>query len=213
MTLSVIGAGFGRTGTNSLKLALEQLGFGPCHHMFEVIQAQETVPEWHRAVQGHTVDWDTLFKGFNAQVDWPGALFWRQLLDWAPNAKVILSVRDEEAWFKSITNTIFAARVEPDLIRDPKQRAFQAMVNDLADTAIGSLDRDRETVLAAYRRNIQDVQQCVPADQLLTFDVKEGWEPLCQFLGVAVPVTPFPRTNDTASFRAGHPHLTQNDRT
>lgn len=106
MALEVIGAGFGRTGTNSLRLALERLGFGPCHHMFEVRDNPEQLPAWEAVVRGETPDWDSMFKGYRSQVDWPGAAYWRQLADHYPKAKVILSVRDPGSWFDSVQATI-----------------------------------------------------------------------------------------------------------
>jgi Sulfotransferase domain len=93
MALRVIGAGFGRTGTHSLKLALEQLGFAPCHHMYEVRAHPEQLAFWQAAARGELPDWDEVFAGFAAQVDWPGARFWRELAEHFPHAKVILSVR------------------------------------------------------------------------------------------------------------------------
>lgn len=202
MTLSLIGAGFGRTGTNSLKLALEQLGLAPCHHMLEVIANPQTAAYWQQALDGEKVDWDEALKGYKAQVDWPGAFFWRELWEWSPDAKILLSVRDEDAWFKSITNTIFAIDADPDSIEDPVARQFARMTGELLDRAMGSPKRDKETVLAAYRRNIEEVKAEVPADRLLVFDVKEGWEPLCAFLDLPVPETPFPRVNSTDEFQA-----------
>ncbi len=203
MTLSIIGPGFGRTGTNTLKLALEQLGFGPCHHMYEVIDRPESAVDWQRALDGDDVDWGKVLSGYKSQVDWPGAFFWRELLEWSPDTKVLLSVRDEDAWFKSVTNTIFAVRADPAKIKDPVQAALAQMVNDLIDRAIGSTERDRDTVLAAYRRNIEEVTNEVPTEKLLKFDVRQGWEPLCEFLDVAVPDQPMPNTNSTEEFLSG----------
>lgn len=106
MALEVIGAGFGRTGTNSLKLALERLGFGPCHHMFEVRDNPEQLPAWQAVARGKGADWDAMFKGYRAQVDWPGAAYWKQLSDHYPDAEVILSVRDPDVWFDTVQSTI-----------------------------------------------------------------------------------------------------------
>lgn len=200
MTLSFIGAGFGRTGTNSLKLALEQLGVGPCHHMLEVFAAQKSASHWQDALDGKPVDWDVALKGFKSQVDWPGAFFWRELSAWSPDAKILLSVREEESWFKSITDTIFALSIDPEKIEDPASKALSLMVKELLDRAIGSKERDHDTVLAAYRRNTEQVKAEVPSDKLLMFDVRQGWQPLCEFLDVPIPDTPFPRVNSTDEF-------------
>ena len=202
MTLSLIGAGFGRTGTNSLKLALEQIGFGPCHHMLEVFLNPKSAAHWQQALDGQQMDWEAVMAGYKSLVDWPGAFFWRELWKASPEAKILLSVRDEENWFKSITNTIFMARSDLATHDDPVTRDMARMVNELLDRAIGSTQRDRDTVLAAYRKNIAEVKEEVPADQLLVFDVKQGWAPLCKFLDVTVPDTPFPRTNSTDEFVA-----------
>ena len=106
MPLEVIGPGFGRTGTNSLKIALEQLGFGPCHHMFEVRDNPERLADWEKAARGEKVDWDHVFRGYRSQVDWPGARYWRELVRHYPTAKVVLSVRDPDEWFDSVQATI-----------------------------------------------------------------------------------------------------------
>lgn len=200
MTLSVIGAGFGRTGTNSLKLALEQLGVGPCHHMLEVFAAPQSASHWQDALDGKYVDWDVALEGFKSQVDWPGAFFWRELSEWSPDAKILLSIREEESWFKSISDTIFALSIDPEKIEDPAAKALALMVNELLDRTIGSQERDHDTVLRAYRRNTEQVTAEVPSDKLLMFDVRQGWQPLCEFLDIPIPDTPFPRVNSTDEF-------------
>lgn len=106
MPLEVIGPGFGRTGTNSLKIALEQLGFGPCHHMFEVRDNPDSLVDWEALARGEKVDWDHVFRGYRSQVDWPGARYWRELVRHYPTAKVVLSVRDPDEWFDSVQATI-----------------------------------------------------------------------------------------------------------
>ena len=105
--LKIIGAGFGRTGTHALKLALERLGFGPCHHMFEVRDNPRQLPAWEALARGEAVDWNSVFEGYNAQVDWPGARYWRQLSDHYPDAKMILTVRPAIRWYESVETTIY----------------------------------------------------------------------------------------------------------
>ena len=105
MSLDVIGPGFGRTGTASLKRALEILGLGPCHHMEECFAHPEQAAYWQDLLAGKSVDWDRVFAGFKSQVDWPGAHYWRELIAAYPDAKVVLSVRPEESWWKSCMTT------------------------------------------------------------------------------------------------------------
>lgn len=202
MTLQVIGPGFGRTGTFSLKSALEQLGFGPCHHMDEVFSHPEQVPHWEAIAAGRTVDWNRVFEGYRAQVDWPGAHVWRQLVDAFPEAKVLLSVRPEESWWKSYSQTIakfFSS--SKDLPLPPHIAAMAEAARELiVRQTFDGRDGDKEHALAAFRKRIADVRAAVPSERLLVFDVAQGWEPLCAFLGVPVPDTPFPRTNSTAEF-------------
>ena len=203
MALKIVGAGFGRTGTNSLKLALEQLGFGPCHHMFEVRNNPEQVPFWQAAARGETMDWDAVFEGFNACVDWPSARYWREIAAHYPNAKVLLSVRPAESWFKSIHATIYQSMLQrdsepPGINRDRREMSYETIVKQTFNGRLG----DKSYALAVYGAHIEEVQRTIAPERLLTFDVAEGWVPLCAHLGVRVPDAPFPRTNSTEEFKA-----------
>lgn len=193
MTLAVIGAGFGRTGTLSLKLALEQLGFAPCYHMVEVLKTPETVALWDAAADG-AADWARIFAGYEATVDWPGATFWRELAEAYPGAKVILTVRDEEAWFASTQATIFQQRY--DASPDPFHKMVAKVIGRLFDQDL----HDKARVLDVYRRHNASVQRTIAADRLLVYNAAEGWAPLCRFLGVAAPDAPFPRVNSKDDF-------------
>jgi hypothetical protein len=202
LVLQVIGSGFGRTGTKSTKTALECLGFGPCHHMLEVAVHPEQVPLWQAHARGESVDWNAVFKGYAAQVDWPGAHVWRELAVAFPQAKVIHTRRPEEVWFKSFAATVGKLgqnyremRLMPH-VRDMLDICFD-MVG--AQTFGGSLT-DRDIAMAALRRREDEVRAAIPADRLLVFDVAEGWGPLCAFLGVPVPDRPFPHHNLQADF-------------
>ena len=202
MVLKVVGAGFGRTGTNSLKLALEQLGFGPCHHMFELRDNPDQVPLWQAAARGETMDWDAVFAGYNACVDWPSARYWREIAAHYPDAKVLLSVRPAEAWFKSVHATIYPSMLKrdsepPGINRDRREMAYEIIVQQ---TFHGRLDEEANA-LAVYNAHIEEVQRTIAPERLLTFDVSEGWQPLCAHLGVEIPGTPFPNTNSTEEFR------------
>ncbi len=201
MPLEVIGPGFGRTGTNSLKVALEHLGFGPCHHMFEVRDNPELLPDWEAAARGEKVDWDKVFAGYRSQVDWPGARYWRELAAHFPKAKVILTVRDPDAWFDSAQATIFPFVTARGTHPSPHANAIAEMAYRLI--AIPTFDdrmTEREHATRVFRRHIAEVQAEIAADRLLTFDLSDGWEPLCDFLGVAVPEIPFPKTNSSKQF-------------
>ena len=202
MALRVVGAGFGRTGTNSLKLALEQLGFGPCHHMFEVRDHPEQMPFWQAAARGETADWDAVFAGYGACVDWPAARYWRQIAAHYPDAKVLLSVRPEEKWIKSVHSTIYPVmrdrnETPPGQTRERLDMAYEIIVEQ---TFGGRLD-DAEHAMAIYRAHGDEVRAAIAPERLLTYDVAEGWQPLCDFLAVPVPDGPFPRTNTTKDFR------------
>jgi hypothetical protein len=197
MGLSVIGAGFGRTGTMSLKLALEQLGFGPCYHMIEVIKepAVRSRP-WEAAADGQKVDWEAVFDGFASCVDWPGATFYRQLADAYPDAKVILTVRDPESWYRSTQATIFA-RPMPENADDPWGRMVGKVIGRLFDHRM----RDHDRLIAEFNRHNDEVRRAISADRLLVYEIAEGWAPLCAFLGVDVPDGPMPKANTTEEFR------------
>ena len=191
--LRVIGAGMGRTGTSSLKRALEQLGFAPCYHMVEVLKNPEAVAFWSDAADG-APDWDRIFAGYEATVDWPGATFWRELSEAYPDAKVILTLRDEEAWFESTQATIFQQRY--DRSPDPFHQMVAKVIGRLFDQDL----HDKARVLKIYRRHNATVQRTIAADRLLIYNVAEGWDPLCRFLGVAAPDAPFPRVNSKEDF-------------
>jgi hypothetical protein len=182
MALEIIGAGFGRTGTNSLKIALEFLGFGPCHHMFEVRDNPELLPDWQRAAMGERVDWDQVFRGYRSQVDWPGARYWRELTEHFPNAKVVLTVRDPQGWFDSVQATIapfLAARgSHADAhVNAIAEMAYQTIVVPLFDDRLS----ERAHAIDVFEDHIAEVQATIPGDRLLTFDLREGWAPLVLF--------------------------------
>jgi hypothetical protein len=199
MGLKVIGSGLGRTGTLSTKLALEQLGFGPCHHMVEVFLHPESVPLWVAAGDGDP-DWDAIFAGYGSMVDHPGCCYWRELAAHYPDAKVLHTVRDPDKWFDSTQATIFAPGREPPPEGTPMRRFF-----DQLGAFYGGDMNDRAFMVDFFRRHTEAVVAGVPPERLLVFDVAEGWDPLCAFLGVDTPVTPYPRENSTAQFQARGP--------
>lgn len=218
--MDVIGAGFGRTGTRALKAALERLGRGPCYHMATVIDQPHRIRQWLAIGEGAAPDWDHVFAGFHAAMDWPAAAYWRELALHYPSAKLILSVRDPEAWYRSVSATIFAsalaerrplpahrrvvrwlvARRAPDFALYPRM-ARATVLDRIFD---GRID-DRAHVVNVFERHIAEVKAAIPASRLLVFDVREGWSPLCEFLGAPVPDEPFPQVNEREAFRRKRP--------
>ncbi|MFL6053343.1 MAG: sulfotransferase family protein [Actinoallomurus sp.] len=197
--LEVIGAGFGRTGTLSLKQALERLGFGPCYHMVELIDHPERIELWSRAVEDGNVDWDEVYRGYRATMDWPGVAFWRQLVEHYPWAKVLLTVRDPKSWYESARDSIFrASSIWPE---DPVGVRRRRLVERIVwDGDFGGRFEDPEYAMAVFTEHNDAVRREVPAGRLLEYEVRQGWGPLCDFLGVPVPEEPFPRTNDRQEF-------------
>ena len=216
--MKVIGAGFGRTGTWSLKAALEELGFGPCYHMTEVFAHPGHADFWSSAWRGEPVDWEGVLGGYEATVDWPACTFYEELIEQHPDAKVLLNVRDPERWYHSTRSTIYELSMLIE--RSPIQRwifglisllmfgGFTGRRSSLASDMIwqGTFDgrfEDKAYAIEVFERHNEEVKRRVPPEQLLVYDVREGWEPLCAFLGVPEPEEPFPRLNDAAQMRRG----------
>jgi hypothetical protein len=196
MGLKVIGSGLGRTGTLSLKLALEQLGLGPCHHMVEVLQHPETMSLWVAAGAGKP-DWDAIFANYHSMVDHPGCRFWRELMDYYPDAKVVHTIRDPARWFESTQATIFAP-TSPGMNPPAPFSEFFSMVT----AEYGGRLHDRDHMIEHFKRHTDDVVRTVPKERLLVFEASQGWAPLCAFLGAPVPDTPYPQENSRAAFQA-----------
>jgi hypothetical protein len=198
MSLRVVGAGVGRTGTHSLKLALEQLLGGPCHHMVEVLSNPAQVAGWTDLIEGRPVGWDEFLGGYRAMVDWPGASYWREALAANPDALVLLSVRDADSWYRSASNTIFLGfEGLPDELRPWMNTFRQALHERFSD----QFD-DPDAMTSAFERHNAEVRREVPASQLLEWQASDGWGPICARLGLPVPSEPFPVTNTTDEFRA-----------
>jgi Sulfotransferase domain len=201
MELRVVGAGLGRTGTHSLKVALERLLGGPCYHMIEVLGRPDQRDVWAAAVRGEVVDWASFLAPYRATVDWPAAAFWKELSLAAPDALVVLSTRDAAAWWKSASETIFAVLARGG---GPDGEGFPelAMIEALIETRFTPDWRDRASAIAAYEAHNARVRAEVPADRLVEWRPGDGWEPLCAALGVDLPAEAFPHLNSTAEFRA-----------
>lgn len=196
--LKVVGAGVGRTGTLSLKVALEQLLGAPCHHMIEVWLNPDQMPWWTDAIEGRPVDWAERLAQYRAVVDFPGCCFWRELRDANPDALVLLSVRPPEDWYRSACQTIFTTFDEDD----PAARPWLDSIRMLLRDRFSDRFEDAAVMIEAYERHNDAVRREVPPAQLLEWSPGDGWEPICARLGVEVPSEPFPKTNSTNEFRA-----------
>lgn len=194
MSLRVVGAGLGRTGTLSLKLALERLLGAPCYHMMEVFTHPEHIPLWHSAATGEMPDWKELFRGYAAAVDWPAASFWPEISAAFPDAIVLLSVRDAESWWQSAHETIFPTS------QAQKDTAWLEMVNAMFTSRFTDELEDREACIAAFEQHNVRVRKTVPPDRLVEWRASNGWEPLCKALALPVPDEPFPRANTREEF-------------
>ena len=197
--MHVIGAGVGRTGTYSLKLAINRLGFGPCHHMEAVLQNMTVqVPLWSDAVDGRA-DWGQIYRGFDSAVDWPTACFFRELDDAYPAAKFVLTLRDPDRWADSFAATIYKLIAGRDHAPVDKQAWLEMAGRVIAKTGFPP-GLDQDALRDAFVAHNEAVKATIPGDRLLVYEVKDGWGPLCEFLDVAAPDEPFPRTNDRAEF-------------
>jgi hypothetical protein len=203
--LRVIGAGFGRTGTMSLRVALDELGFGPTFHGQDIhFRPSRTYP-WAKVANGQPGDWDEIFRGFHSALDYPVCCVWRDLAEHYPDAKIVLTVRDPESWWESTRTTIYPARnVLPAYLR--KYVPFIRTYVDWQDKLVwdGLFDGrflDREHAIKVFEQHTAEVRATADPDRLLVYNVAEGWEPLCEFLGVPAPDHPFPRLNSTAELQ------------
>jgi hypothetical protein len=207
--MKIIGVGVGRTGTLSLKAALERLGFGPCFHGRHVLDHPDRLPLWQDAAAGRPVDWRKVFDGYHSTVDWPGASYWRDLIATFPDAKVILSVRDPDRWYDSVSRTIYPMFGSGT---DPRSKAAHDVVPGL--DMMTAFNRrmiwdgpffngrfeDRNYAIEVFEKHNAAVRREVPADRLLVIEPGDGWRPLCGFLGLPVPDEPYPHLNDPAGF-------------
>ncbi len=212
MTMQIVGAGFGRTGTKSLQLALEQLGFDKCYHMEELFRNSAGVKHWQDAYDRKDTDWNDLFKGYKSIVDFPGSAYYKEIAAYYPDSKVILTTRDPEKWYDSALRTIYAFDPGPALkIKMLLMMPFSSTARNffkviqlnnksLWGRLFGGKFEDKDHAISVFNNHIEEVKRTIPADRLLVYKVSEGWEPLCAFLGVDVPDTPFPNTNKGTDF-------------
>jgi hypothetical protein len=216
--LKVIGAGFGRTGTWSLKAALEKLGFGPCYHMTEVFAHPSHADVWVAAARGEPADLEAVLEGYEATTDWPACTFYEELMERYPEAKVLLSVRDPERWYESTRSTLYPLTMLLDSSRTVRTifglltllayGGFAGIKSSLPHDVIwdGTFDgrfEDKPYAIEVFELHNEEVRRRVPPERLLVYEVKEGWGPLCEFLGVPEPEEPFPHLNDAAQMKLG----------
>jgi hypothetical protein len=205
--LKVIGAGFGRTGTWSMKAALEQIGFGPSFHMIDLIEHPDRAALFLAALGGEQVDWGEVFAGYASTVDWPGCTFYDRIMAAYPEAKVVLNVRDPERWYESAKGTIYAVKEAAErgtLAGDgppPPPEVLQMIRTLIWETTFEGRFAEKDFAIDVFNRHNEAVKASVPAERLLVFEVQQGWGPLCEFLGVGVPAEPFPHLNDAETFR------------
>jgi hypothetical protein len=195
MSLKVIGTGFGRTGTDSMREALNILGVGPCHHMFEINRDENQRAGWRSLAEGAKPDWDVLFSGFASCVDWPSAHYWRELIHVYPDAKVLLTYRSSESWWASFEATILA------YIKRAEDRK-SLPVTLIGEQVFGGRPDDKAHAIAVYEAHVRDVLDTVPPGRLLVHRLGDGWPSLCAHLGVAIPDVGYPQRNSTAEIRA-----------
>jgi Sulfotransferase domain len=209
--MQLIGAGMPRTGTLTQKMALELLGVGPCYHMVDVLADLDQARLWESALDGQA-PWEQIFAGYQSTVDWPGGYFYRELAEFYPDAKVLLSVREPEAWERSMRETVWAVRNGESLIRllssaqahvNPRWQGFLDMIDGLlwqGNGTFASGHAEPRQMIEAMNRHNEEVQRAIPAERLLVWSVTDGWDPLCEFLELPVPQEPFPHVNDRTEF-------------
>jgi hypothetical protein len=209
--MKLIGAGMPRTGTLTQKMSLEMLGLGPCYHMVNVLADLDQADMWKQALAGEP-RWNEIFDGYESTVDWPGGYFYRELADFYPEAKVLLSVRDPEAWERSMRETVWAVRNGESLIRllssaqahiNPQWKGFVGMIDGLLWQGEGTFaagHSEPRQMIDAMNRHTEEVKAAIPAERLLVWSVTDGWEPLCEFLEVPIPGVPVPHINDRKEF-------------
>ena len=214
MPLKVIGVGFGRTGTESLYTALNQVGL-PCYHMYEVMNNKlnkSHLDFWlkvARSAPGTQQNWETeVFSRYAAAVDNPACVVWRELMAAYPDAKVILTLHPKgpEAWRESTMETIYFTENHWQFkvleLFTPFGRKFGEMVRKLIwQRGHQNTMADRDKAVAYYQQHIDTIRREVPLEKLLVFKVTDGWEPLCEFLSIPVPPTPFPNVNSREQFQ------------
>ncbi|KAJ7090764.1 P-loop containing nucleoside triphosphate hydrolase protein [Mycena belliarum] len=213
--MRVLVLGFCRTGTASMRVALETLGFRDTHHMASVFQNPAEIAIWNTALDAKFLgrgtpygraEWDRLLGHCQAVTDLPGILFADELLAAYPDAKVVLTMRDPARWYVSYRASLHAfyhsRRLALACLLDARFGATLRFGQRCAGLALGSPDAPEAAATARFVAHYEHVRAVVPQERLLEYEVGEGWARLCAFLGVEEPGEPFPRTNDTREIRA-----------
>ncbi len=206
MALEAIGAGLGRTGTQSLRFALERLLGGPCYFMRTLLFHPEHLRVWESALAGEAADWDAVFGECRSTVDWTAALYFRELADAYPDALVVLSLRDPDRWWPSVNSTVFEA-LRADRQDDPLARALEPtrqFTLRTLETRFTPDWNDEVEAKAAFERHNDAVRTAIPPDRLIEWRPADGWGPICAALGVPAPAEPFPHANTAAEFQERH---------
>ncbi len=204
MALKVIGTGFGRTGTNSLKVTLQHLGLGPCHHMYELRDNPDLMPFWQAVARGARPDWDKAFPGYSSSVDWPSVSYWREITAYYGDAKIIHLQRPDDAWIKSLHATIYPTLRDIESVEPGHHRDLLDFCRELTwDQGFGGRMGDVDHALSIYRTHNAKIRAAFTPDRMLIFEASDGWQPLCRFLDVAVPDIPFPHVNRSQEFQEG----------
>ncbi|MBE1878918.1 sulfotransferase family protein [Myceligenerans pegani] len=214
--MKIIGAGLPRTGTSSLKAALDRLGFGPCYHMFELMRHPEHVERWRAVFGQESPDWGDVFAGYRSAVDFPAAIYWRELAEAYPEAKVVLTVRDPRRWYESVSTGMATV---PDRMPGRMGQLAELVphLNDAARRMLGDgfglgVPMDEEKAVEIFERHVEHVRSALPADRLLVFAATDGWGPLCEFLGVDPPAgEPYPHLNDAETLRRMFTTMAESD--
>jgi len=205
MALKIIGTGFGRTGTLSLKVALEQLGFGPCHHMKEVMLNREQAEWFSQASKGIEVDWIDVFRNYKSAVDWPAVAYYKNIANTFPEAKIILGIRDPNSWYKSVSETIY--NVVPSFpmwirfIFPRSDKVLRMIEKTIWQGEFSGRFEDKDFAIKVFNEHIKSVKEAFPVERILIHSPKDGWQPLCDFLGVEIPDTPYPWENDSSRIK------------
>ncbi|KAI9476256.1 MAG: P-loop containing nucleoside triphosphate hydrolase protein [Benjaminiella poitrasii] len=204
--LEIIGAGFGRTGTDSLRTALNMLGY-KTHHMKSFGEDLSLDPDdfYHAYLHRDEANWEKMYENYNAAVDWPTTSFYKELYAKYPDAKVILTVRDADSWYTSMLNTLAHRSHAPpkgdvDPTKNPRFK-FQRMASTVCMNGLTSKPDefdDKERMKKIFLDHNEEVKRLIPADKLLVFELENGWEKLCSFLGKEIPDVPYPHINTTA---------------
>lgn len=213
MSIKIVGAGYGRTGTKSLQLALEKLGYGKCYHMEELFRNPAGITHWKNAYQGKKVDWTSLFQNYQSIVDFPGAIYYKEIANHFPDTKVILSVRDPEKWYQSVRATIFGFDPGPAIkmkmlfkmpFSAPARNLFQVIQQSnkaIWNQYFEDKFEDKDYAIQRFKQHIEEAKRVIPKERLLIFDAKDGWQPLCDFLGKEIPSEPYPNSNKKEDFQ------------